>query len=489
MGIVRSQSVKNLIITYVGFLIGAVNTILFYPHFLGKTYYGVVMTVLAVGSLLSAFVNLGMPDTLIKFFSAYKNEDDKKRLLGLALITPIFSGGLLGLFGLIFYRWIQDYFAESPEMDPFIGLIFFITITEAYFKIFFNWGRIKLKSVFGNFMREVFHRVLIMILLILVYFNKVSTVGFIYLLAAIYVLRSLIMMGYAFYLLPPIISFKPPKDFSRILKYSVLILIAGLASNVLLDLDKSMITHFMSIGNVSVYAIAVFIVTVIEVPIKAMRQITHPITVHLMNDKKWLELDVLYNKSSIRLYTISGFLFAIIVVNAGQFYEFLSEEYHISLGILILLALIKLSRNVLGIGGSILKNSDYYRLLLIAAVVTVGLAFILNYSLIPIWGLYGAAIASLTAYFCYDFLKLWFVYKKFKMNPFTLKTLVLTLFLGIFTWIFTSFNFLENAFWGIAVKSTVMTLIYLPIIYFGNFSEDVSGMIDKQLKRFFPKRF
>lgn len=483
MGIVKSQSVKNLITTYAGFVIGAVNTILLYPHFMGKTYYGVVMAVLATGSLLSAFVNFGMPDTLIKFFSGYKSEDDKRRLLGLALITPIFTGFLFGLFGLVFYQSIQDYFAESPEMDPFIWLIFVISITEAYFKIFFNWGRIKLKSVFGNFMREVFHRVLTMLLLFLVYLNKISDVEFLYALTAVYVLRSLIMMGYAFYLLPPKISFKPPKDFSRIVKYSVLILIAGVASNVLLDLDKTMIPHFMSIGNVSVYAIAVFIVTVIEVPIKAMRQITHPITAGLMNSKKWLELDALYKKSSISLYTISGFLFAIIVANATQFYDFLSPEYHISLGILILLALIKLSRNVLGIGGSILKNSDYYRLLLVAAVITVIVAFVLNSLLIPAWGLYGAAIASLTAFLVYDLLKVWFVYIKFDMQPFTLKTLILTVFIGVFTWLFTYLEFHPNSFWGIAIKSTIMTAVYLPVIYFANFSDDVTGMINKILKK------
>src|SRR5699024_8291742 len=171
------------------------------------------------------------------------------------------------------------------------------------------------------------------------------------------------------------------------------------------------------------------------------------------------------------------------IANTEQFYQFLSAEYHISVGIVILLALIKLSRNTLGIGGSILKNSDYYRLLLIAAFVTVGLAFILNYLMIPAWGLYGAAIASMTAFFVYDFLKVWFVYKKFKVQPFTKKTLYLTLFIAVFTSIFFYLDFSENAFWGIAIKSTLITLIYLPVIYKANFSEDISALIDKVLLR------
>lgn len=483
MGIVKNQSVKNLIITYAGFAVGAVNTIMLYPHFLGKTYYGVVMAILASGSLLSAFVDWGMSDTLIKFFSGYKTQEERRRLLGLALLLPIFSGSLFGLTGLFFFEKVQAYFSKNPEMDPFVWLIFVIAITEAYFGIFFNWGRIKFKSVFGNFMREVFHRILIMVLLYLVYLEAITTYAFIYALTGIYVLRCLMMMVYAFYLIPPKVSFKLPDNFSRVFKYSILILIAGLASNVLLDLDKSMISHFMDVGNVSVYGIAVFIVTVIEVPVKAMRQITHPLTANLLNTKNWKELDQLYKKSSISLYTVSSFLFAIIIANADQFYQFLSEEYHISIGIIVLLALIKLSRNVWGIGGSILKNSDYYRMLLIAAFVTVGLALLLNYFMIPVWGLYGAAISSLLAYFCYDFLKVWFVYKKFKIHPFSKKTLSLTLFLGIFTFLFYSIEFYPQPFWGIAIKSTLMTLVYLPAIYFFNFSEDISNMIRKLIKK------
>ena len=38
MGIVIKQSIKNTIITYIGFGIGAVNVMYMYPVFLGKEY-------------------------------------------------------------------------------------------------------------------------------------------------------------------------------------------------------------------------------------------------------------------------------------------------------------------------------------------------------------------------------------------------------------------------------------------------------------------
>ena len=39
MGIVLNQSLKNTIITYLGFGIGAINTLYLYPFFLGTVFY------------------------------------------------------------------------------------------------------------------------------------------------------------------------------------------------------------------------------------------------------------------------------------------------------------------------------------------------------------------------------------------------------------------------------------------------------------------
>src|SRR5699024_945515 len=259
MGVVLKQSVKNLVITYLGFSIGAVNVLLLYPHFIEKEYYGIINTLLASGTLLSGLIGWGMSSTLIKFYTSYSDRRHQEGLLGLALITPLISGLAFGILGIIFYGFIQDYFGNNQNMEPFIWMILVIAVCTAYFKVFFNCGKLKLKSVFGSFMREVFHRALISLLLLLVFSRTITTIDFIYCLAGVYVLRTLIMMGYAFYLLPPKRRFKLPYDFYRILYYYVLILVVGFAANVLLDLDKVMIPHFMPFGNVAVYAIAVYI--------------------------------------------------------------------------------------------------------------------------------------------------------------------------------------------------------------------------------------
>ena len=42
MGIVLRQSFKNVVATYLGFAIGALNTLFLFTYFLSKTQYGLV---------------------------------------------------------------------------------------------------------------------------------------------------------------------------------------------------------------------------------------------------------------------------------------------------------------------------------------------------------------------------------------------------------------------------------------------------------------
>ncbi len=46
-------------------------------------------------------------------------------------------------------------------------LIFLIAVATAYFEIFYNWSRVQKQTVIGNFLKEVYQRLLISVLLVL----------------------------------------------------------------------------------------------------------------------------------------------------------------------------------------------------------------------------------------------------------------------------------------------------------------------------------
>ncbi|MBT8296140.1 MAG: oligosaccharide flippase family protein, partial [Gramella sp.] len=103
MGIIINQSLKNMLTTYVGFGIGAVNTLFLFTYFLNKEYYGLVSFLLSAANLIWPFLVFGVHSTLIKFFSSYKTRGDQDRLLNYVLISPAVVGIILGLIGALFY--------------------------------------------------------------------------------------------------------------------------------------------------------------------------------------------------------------------------------------------------------------------------------------------------------------------------------------------------------------------------------------------------
>ncbi|MFD2541309.1 polysaccharide biosynthesis C-terminal domain-containing protein [Lacinutrix gracilariae] len=483
MGIIASQSIKNTIITYIGFGIGAINTLFLYTAFLSADYFGLVVFVLSTANLMMPILIFGVNNTLIKFYSSYKTRRLQNNFLTFMLFLPLLFIIPAGLLGSFFYESISNWLAKENEIiKDYTGLMYVLAVAFAYFEIFFSWSKIHFKSVFGNFMREAFHRVGTMLLLFAVYFKLLTVDYFIYAVTSIYVIRVFIMMVYAFSIRFPKITISKSFDYLTVLKYSFLIIIAGSVSMVLLDLDKFMIGELIEIENIAYYSVAIFIATVIVVPSRAMQQIVNPLTASYLNNKDYKSLAQLYKKSSINLFIIGGFIFVLIVININGLYALLNPEYSKGLFIVIIISIVKLIDNLLGNNNAIIFNSDYYRIILTFGFCIVFLAIALNYMLIPKYGIDGAAIASLITFLAYDTLKMWYVHLKFKMHPFTLKTVYT---LGIISLLCFSFYFWEFPFHpiiNIALKSVLVALLYAFAVLKLSLSEEITSLIKKILK-------
>lgn len=478
MGIILKQSAKNLLTTYVGFGIGAINTLFLYTNFLEKEYYGLVSFLLSAANLIWPLMAFGVHNTLVKFYSSYKTREEKDKLLSMVILMPLLIAIILGTIGFLFYDLILGYFSNGNGLvQSYVWLIFVIAVATAYFEVFFSWSKVNYQSVFGNFMKEVFHRLCVSLLLLSVYFSLLTVEEFIYGVTLVFVLRAVVMKLYAFSLYFPKFSYRFPHNKSSILKYSGLILIAGSVAMVLLDLDKVMIEHYLPIENVAIYGIAIYISSVIAVPSRAMHQITYPLTAILLNNRDKKGLKELYEKSSINLLIISGFIFLLIVTNLRPLYELIPEEYQIHFSIIVLISSVKLYDNLLGNNNSILFNSDYYRLVLAIGVMLAVLAFILNTIFIPAYGINGAAMATFLAFAVYNTVKLILVYQKFKLHPFTLKTLYGLGTIFVFSLVFFFWNLPFHPLVTIVLKSLIIGLLYLPVVYFLKLSKDINIII------------
>ena len=483
MGIVASQSFKNIISTYLGFFIGAINTLFLYTKFLSADYYGMVGYMLSLAYVIMPIMAFGMHNTLVKFYSTFKTRISLHSFLTLMLVLPICVIIPLILITHFSYDAIVGFLSNKNEIiKGYLWHTLIIAIALAYFEVFFAWAKVQMQTVFGNFMKEVFHRVGAMTLLFLLHFEVINLEQFMGGLVVVYVLRMLVMNVYAFSVKLPVIIFKRVPNLRNILKYSFLIIIAGSIATILLDVDKVMLGHYIDIKQIAYYNVAIFIATVIAVPQRSMHQILLPLSAKYLNEKDFDALEDLYKKSSLNLFIVGGFIFLLIVLNINQLYYIIPEDFSGGLLVVFMISIAKLYDNALGSNNAILFNSDYYRVVLVLGVFLVILMILLNIVFIPVLGINGAGIATFLAIFTYNSIKLFFVYKKFKMFPFTSATLRIALLLLANVLVFYFWEFPFQPIINIGLKSLLVTVIYVFVVYRFNFSEDITLLIKKYLK-------
>ena len=486
MGVVLKQSIQNTVVTYLGFFFGAINTLFLYTKILPDEYYGLVTFILASGAILMPLMAFGVHNTLVKFYSNHQ-EGEKDGFFTLMLLIPLLGILPVTLVGLIWYEPIGNWVSQvNPMVKDYLWYVFFVGLAMAYFEVFHSWCRVYLKSVFGNFMKEVFARIGVSILLLLFYFDVISLDVFFKCLVGLYLLRTIIIKIYAFTLRMPKLDFNLPPFTKEILSYSFLIILGGSAALILLEIDKVMLNQFISIENVAYYGVSVYIATVIIVPSRAMHQITYPLTAELMNLGNQSELEKLYQKSSLTLFIASGILFVLIILNLNDLYLMLPENYRNGFTIVFLIGLAKVMDSILGNINSILYNSDYYKTVLVFGVCLAALTIILNYLLIPKLGLEGAALASFVSIFIFNLVKLVFVKMKFGIMPFTSATFKVFATLVLLAVLFDLVQFQFHPVINIGLKSLLVVVMYVGILYRFNISEDVTGFLSKWLKKNTP---
>ena len=96
MGIIQKQGVRITLITYLGIIIGALNTMLIFPRVLGPEKHGLVMLLLSIATVFTQFIHLGVPNIIIRFYPYFYEK--KKFIHRLAFQLPIMALMLFSVF-------------------------------------------------------------------------------------------------------------------------------------------------------------------------------------------------------------------------------------------------------------------------------------------------------------------------------------------------------------------------------------------------------
>jgi len=144
----------------------------------------------------------------------------------------------------------------------------------------------------------------------------------------------------------------------------------------------------------------------------------------------------------------------------------------------------------LSIGGTTLSFSKYYYYSLVLTLILSTTVILMNVICIPIWGINGAAIATLFASCIYYLLLLALVFWKLKVIPlsgkhFNVLVIIMGLFLLDYLWKqYVTPLIIQNptlwvSFFEALLRTTLLGGIGFLCVYFGNISEEMNKVINK----------
>jgi O-antigen/teichoic acid export membrane protein len=489
MGIIAKQSIYNSIASYLGILVGAVNTIILFPNVFSADEFGLTRVLGAASIMIASFGSIGIPNVTLKFFPFFRDKENKHHgFLFFILMVPLFGYAFLMGLSYVFKEDIIGYYSDQSTLfGDYFNYIPLLTIYLVYFNVFDAYLRSLYKTVIYVFLQNVVLRFLWMILIILYYFDFLNFDEFMFYYVNVYAILLLVEIVYTAYIneLHVFPQFKKfdQKILKKILVFGVFVILGASSGMVSGTIDSLMIGALTENGlaQVGYYSIAMYVGIMIMIPYRSIIRIATPIISEAWKTDDTEKIDKIYKQTSTNLMIIGSLLFLGIWTNVDNIFKILPEEYGVAKYVLLFLCIAKLYDVSTGVNATIIQFSKFFKLMLYFNVLLILLLVATNLVLIPLYGIEGAALATLLSIFIVNTIRLVLIKVKMGIIPFTSKSVLIPVF-GLCS--FLSVNFIppfESYIVDIAIRSFIMGGVFVVPIYLLKVSDEFNALIDKTL--------
>jgi O-antigen/teichoic acid export membrane protein len=493
MGIIKRQGIKQSIVRYVGIAIGLVSTLFIYP--LALEAVGLLRFIQNTAQLFYPLAIFGMHVVAVRFFPRFRDEETGHRgfLSLLGLITGLGFLIFLGVF-FLFRSTLLGFFSDQPPeyliyfnyIPALVALMLYSILITNYTS---NFHRIVVPALFN----ELVIKIGLPALVLFFYLGMLPIGGLINGMLLAYALVLVLLLGYLYYLGQLRFTWHPQFLRTGILKelfgfslYSVLGSWGYILAN---RLDVFMLgillTGSSTFSGVAVYSINFFISEVIDAPRKALFNITGPIVADAWSRNDLDHIRELYQKSSLNQLLIGLLFFVGIWASLDDLFTLMPNGNEVAAGrwVVFFLGIGKIVDMAAGINGLIITQSRYFRFNFYAILLLAVTNVFTNLLLIPLYGLSGAALATLISVVLFNLIKLLYLYFKLGLWPWTWTTL----------WILLTGLLAYGVGWSLPDlgSSTLMTLstillrsllilgVYMGITILAKHSPDVNELLYK----------
>jgi len=450
--------------------------------------------------MMMALASLAMPSFIFKFHPYYQDnlEPKKNDMITWALVVSTIGFLFVIISGLALkFLVIRKFGANSPQLVQYFYWVFpmgfgltIYTVLEAY-----AWS--KHASVFTTFLKEVQWRLFTTILILLLSFGIINDFD---------LFIKLYVFGFPFIALTLLIwliikrkihfTLNASKVSRRYFKHIVTLCTFFYGGTLIFTLSQVFDTFVIAavlekgIDLAGVFGFATVITSIIQAPQRGIVAASLPHLSKAWKDKNFPLLQRIYQRSSINQLIFACGIFLLIWMNFSEAIKTfgIKATYLEGAWVFFLLGLTKIVDMGTGVNAQIIATSTKWRFELVSGIILLLIMLPLTYFFTKSFGLTGPAIATLISITIYNFLRIIFLWKKFKLFPFTLQTLI-TLLLAIVCYgiCYYAFNHLQG-FTGMILRSLVFIALYATGTILLNLTPDIKPVLNAVLERIGKKK-
>lgn len=495
MGVVFRQSVKSSIVIFFGALLGAVSNLI-YPYILSKTELGLLTNIIYLGALLQVFMMLGSAYVLAIYIQRYPEESVKKKvLITLCNIATLATTVIFCIAYILFKQQIISHYqaADRPLIRQYFYWVPVLLLFMSFMALYEGYLLSQTKTAVSAFLREVVLRVLNLVLIALLFYHLISFKVFIISNVLVYGIPAVFLLlisfrtkGFGFSTDWKVFSRKEYKDIIHFAWYHLLL---GVSLNVMGYLDTLMLGALDKNGieTVAPYRMAVFIVSLVVIPYRAMSSSS---TASL--NKAYLENDMpkvhdQFERAGMNILIVTVAMMLIISCNLDNAVQLFGKGYAVIKPIVLVLMIGRFIDLATGLNTELISISKYYKFNFRIAFLLIILVYVFNRALIPRYGIYGAAWSATIAFAIFNLLKLVFLWRKMQLHPFSRKSwsvlaaAVVTALCGFYM------PYIINPFADTIMRTGVIIITYGILLILLKPSKDLNNYIIsiKQTRRLF----
>ena len=455
------QGLFNTIFLYAGLIFGVCNTIL-KARALSPEEIGVIAIITALTSIVSSVMTMGIPHAVRMFYNRFNDKiNTKSGFILFCLFVPAVNFLLLSLIFMLLRNWIIGIYDNQLFTGYFNFLYWFFLSTNLATVIKYIFES-EYRSIIANIYYDFVWRITNFVFLILML--NYQTPFFYYLLFTLVSIYIRVFI-YFYYFRKINFTFKASFEFidrpflKEFFRYSIITFVSGLTGIMTETVDKLMIGYYLNMEDVGYYAIIAQLAALIKMISYGFNRISYPLAAEYMGRNEIENVAKLYKKTSTIQVYLGLVIFLVLFNFPTQVLSILGDRYSGEIWILMFLCSAYLLDISTGNNIAIILYSKYYHYDFILRTIEVLITIITNIIFIPIFGVSGAAFATFLAFLSFVIMKIFVVWIKFKIQPYSKDTVKL-----LFNFIL--FLFVIRYFKHIIIVDGILPLIVFSIIVF-----------------------